>query len=103
MTPIRIPASCHYICFALAPSCCDALTIRKALQDSLTQMFGVTSSTYIDILSINEDGTQVVVRVGEKDAPKLMAAVVSSSASPKFSLIKESPFLPSLLATNVSF
>ncbi|KAH7924200.1 hypothetical protein BV22DRAFT_1013791 [Leucogyrophana mollusca] len=96
------PSSYHYICFAISPSCSDELKIRKTLHDALTQMFGVTSSTYLDILSITEGGGEVVLRIRELDASRLAAAVVASTASPRFSLIKESPFLPSLLVTGTT-
>ena len=57
-------ASYHYLRFAVTPACQDALTIRKMLQDALLQSFGLTSAnTYMDILSLAEDGTDVVIRL----------------------------------------
>jgi len=59
------PSRYHYIRLAVSPPNPDALSLRKTLQDSLTQTFGVTaSSTYIDILWVAEGGEQFVVRVG---------------------------------------
>jgi hypothetical protein len=53
----------HYIRLSMEPRCTDVLLIRKSLQNALTDMFGFTfSSTYIDILSVNEQGSEVVVR-----------------------------------------
>jgi hypothetical protein len=64
------PSEFHYIRFAVFPSNTDSLSLRKTLQDSLTQTFGVTtSSTYIDILWVSEGGEQFVVRVGNRLVP----------------------------------
>ena len=53
-----------YLRFALSPSCNDALTIRKLLQDALLQSFGLTSAnTQVDILWVAENGTETVLRV----------------------------------------
>lgn len=35
------------------------------------------------------------------DAPKLLAAVAAANVGPRLSLLKESPFLPSLLSTTM--
>lgn len=54
----------HYIRFALAPPCSDALMIRKHLQDALLQSFGLTSAnTQVDILWVADDGSAVVLRL----------------------------------------
>ncbi|KZP05376.1 hypothetical protein FIBSPDRAFT_847812, partial [Athelia psychrophila] len=48
-----LPAEYHYILFALAPPC-DALLVRKALQDALAQAFGLTSAgTHMDVLWVS--------------------------------------------------
>ncbi|KAF8064337.1 hypothetical protein FPV67DRAFT_1504574 [Lyophyllum atratum] len=89
----------HYIRIAIVPADHerDPLRIRKTLQDALTQTFGMTSSAlYIDILHIVEDGGQCIIRVRKDDASKILAAIVTRSDAPKLSLVKESPFLPSL-------
>jgi hypothetical protein len=53
----------HYIRLSISPPS-DALTLRKSLQDSLTQSFGITySTTYLDILWVADDGGEAVVRV----------------------------------------
>lgn len=54
----------HYIRLAMQPRCTEALLIRKSLQDALTDMFGLTAaSTYIDVLFVDEPGSQSVVRI----------------------------------------
>jgi hypothetical protein len=123
--PHSFPSEYHYIRLAISPSNSDALVLRKTLQDSLTQTFGITaSSTYIDILWVANGGEEFVVRVGNgsvlflaqqhvwmlicgylvhyigSDAAKILAAIVAWSDSPKMTMIKESPFLPSLLSTD---
>ncbi|KAI0354251.1 hypothetical protein OH77DRAFT_1405654 [Trametes cingulata] len=96
--PRRLSSTHRYVRFAVSPPCTDAITLRKVIQDALGQSFGLVSShTYVDILWISEDGKVLVVRIGENDAPKLLAAVTASNATPRLSLVKESPFLPSLL------
>lgn len=58
------PSSNHYIRFSVSPPTQDALTLRKALQDTLNQSFGTTSSSiYLDILWVASDGGQFVIRV----------------------------------------
>jgi hypothetical protein len=55
----------YYTLFSVSPPC-DALAIRKALQDSLAQSFGVTSSnTYMDILWLAENGAKAVIRASQ--------------------------------------
>lgn len=85
------------------------------MQDGLMETFGITASgTYLDILWIAESGSEVVIRLAEKsvheydifflppvtqidirDAPKVMAAVVITPASPRISTIRQTNFLPS--------
>ncbi|KAI6148125.1 hypothetical protein BKA82DRAFT_1007348 [Pisolithus tinctorius] len=91
----------------------DVLTIRKALQDALGDSFGITSAgTYIDVLAVTKWSTggvrvggrdpwgEVIVRAHTSDAPKILAAITATSPSrpsqPRFSLLRESSFLPSL-------
>jgi hypothetical protein len=93
-----------YIMLSINPPCADALKLRKAMQDGLTETFGITASgTYLDILWIAESGSEVVIRLSEEDAPKLMAAVVITPASPRFSAIKQTNFLPSLTLSKERF
>ncbi|KAI4525134.1 hypothetical protein K525DRAFT_192297 [Schizophyllum commune Loenen D] len=88
----------HFCRFSLSPACSDALTLRKTLEDALEQTFGATSArSAIDILWTSDDGTQVLVRTAAGDAPKLLAAVATYDGSLRLTLMKESPFLPSLL------
>lgn len=64
--PRRLPSSHRYIRFAVSPPCTDALTLRKTIQDALGQSFGLVSShTYVDVLWLADDGTAIVVRIGE--------------------------------------
>lgn len=57
-----LPAEYHYIRFSLAPPC-DVLAVRKSLQDSLTQSFGITSAgTYMDVLWVSPMGSETVIR-----------------------------------------
>ncbi|KAF8228729.1 hypothetical protein L208DRAFT_1290017 [Tricholoma matsutake] len=96
------PSEHHYIRLAISPPNNDTLVLRKTLQDSLTQTFGITSSsTYIDILWVADGGDQFVIRVGNGDAAKILAAIVVWSNSPRITILKESPFLPSLLSTDI--
>ncbi|KAI5831017.1 hypothetical protein K523DRAFT_270905 [Schizophyllum commune Tattone D] len=88
----------HYCRFSLSPACSDALTLRKAFEDALEQTFGAISArSAVDILWTAEDGTEVLVRTATGDAPKLLAVVATYDGSLRLTLIKESPFLPSLL------
>ena len=48
----------------MQPRCTEVLLMRKSIQDALTDMFGVTfASTYIDVLFVNELGSETVIRV----------------------------------------
>ncbi|KAF8621320.1 hypothetical protein AX15_007858 [Amanita polypyramis BW_CC] len=94
-----LPSTYRYIRLSVVPPMQDALTLRKAVQDGLGQLFGITSSSvYVDILWINDDGSQFVLRVNEGDAGKLLAAVATTGEPPRLSLIKQSTFLPALLS-----
>lgn len=60
----HLQATHHYIRLAVEPRCTDVLRIRKSLQDALSDMFGLTfAGTYIDVLSVDELGSETVVRV----------------------------------------
>ena len=116
----RLTSDYHYIRFSVSPACIDILAIRKSMQDALGQSFGLVSShTYVDVLWLAEDGSEVVVRIGPRyaffadgafqeadhlialsEAPKLLAAVTAWTGSPRLSLVKESSFLPSLLSVS---
>ncbi|KAI6013914.1 hypothetical protein EDC04DRAFT_2756379 [Pisolithus marmoratus] len=90
----------------------DVLTIRKTLQDTLDDSFGITSAgAYMDILTVTKWSTdvrvdgrgpwgEVILRVDPSDAPKILAAITVASPSrpsqPRFSLLRQSSFLPSL-------
>ncbi|KAF8415425.1 hypothetical protein L210DRAFT_3431587 [Boletus edulis BED1] len=89
----------HYIRLSVQPRCADPLLIRKSIQDALADMFGLTfASTYIDVLFVNERGSESVVRVNPEDASRILAAIVGASrASIRCSAVKESSFLPSLV------
>ncbi|KAI0092351.1 hypothetical protein BDY19DRAFT_884416 [Irpex rosettiformis] len=97
-------ANYHYLRFAISPSCNDALTIRKLLQDALLQSFGLTSANIqLDLLWIADNGTETILRARQTDATKLMAAAASSTVGPNLALIKDSPFLPSVLVGSDAF
>lgn len=55
----------HYLLLSVSePS--DPLTLRKTLQDSLAQSFGITScNAYMDILWVSESGSAAVIRAGQ--------------------------------------
>ncbi|KAJ8593465.1 hypothetical protein M405DRAFT_731452 [Rhizopogon salebrosus TDB-379] len=92
-----------YIHFSVEPPCTDALKLRKTMQDGLAEVFGVTASgTYLDILWIAEGGSDVIIRLAVQDTPNFLAAVVAATTPPRFSMIKETCFLPSLLSKETS-
>jgi hypothetical protein len=109
-----------YIHFSVEPPCTDALKLRKTMQDGLAEVFGVTASgTYLDILWIAEGGSDVIIRLAVqsvmskktifvsnelniRDTPNFLAAVVATTTPPRFSMIKETCFLPSLLSKEIS-
>ena len=64
MTLSHLQPTHHYIRLSMQPRCTEVLLMRKSIQDALTDMFGVTfASTYIDVLFVNELGSETVVRV----------------------------------------
>ncbi|KAI0076999.1 hypothetical protein K474DRAFT_1596889 [Panus rudis PR-1116 ss-1] len=98
-----LKSSYHYARLAVIPSCTEALTVRKIIQDALTQTFGVVGgSTYIDVLWVSEDGSEVVIRANKTEIPKVLAAVAAYNGSPSLSVVKESSFLPALLCTTIA-
>lgn len=98
MTRHPLSNNYSYILLSINPPCADALKLRKAMQDGLMETFGITASgTYLDILWIAESGSEVVIRLSEKDAPRVMAAVVITPASPRISTIRQTNFLPSFV------
>ena len=61
-TGITLPARYHYVKFSISPPC-DVFTLRKTLQDCLTQMFGITAaSTHLDVLWVSQPGSEFVIR-----------------------------------------
>ncbi|KAL5520310.1 hypothetical protein ACEPAG_9524 [Sanghuangporus baumii] len=93
----------------------DELTFRKTIQDALARAFGVSGAgTYVDVLrfrseTINptdalakDSGRTIedtVIRVAREDAPRIKAALASSLAPVRLSVVDESTFLPALLAS----
>ncbi len=72
--PRRLTSDYHYIRFSVSPASTDILTIRKSIQDALGQSFGLVSShTYVDVLWIADDGSEVVVRIGPRYASTVMS------------------------------
>ncbi|KAL5525261.1 hypothetical protein ACEPAF_9131 [Sanghuangporus sanghuang] len=96
----------------------DELTFRKTIQDALARAFGVSGAgTYVDVLrfrsrTINttdahakEGGRTIedaVIRVAREDTPRIKAALASSPAPVRLSVVDESTFLPALLASEFS-
>lgn len=69
MSSRPLPSSYHYVRFTATPSCTDAVTVRKSIQDALGQTFGTLyANTYVDILWIADDGSETVVRVAARCA-----------------------------------
>jgi len=76
-TPIMSRQS-HYLCLSVAPvnaaqltsgTDIDVLTIRKALQDALAELFGITAAgTYMDILAVTKPNASPTDAVGERRA-----------------------------------
>ncbi|XP_006455739.1 hypothetical protein AGABI2DRAFT_210273 [Agaricus bisporus var. bisporus H97] len=92
----------HYIRLGISPQPSDALTIRKNISDALSQTFGLSSEgTYVDILSTPNNGKECVIRVQQNDVPRVLTSLVTYTGTCRFSLLKESPFLPSLLVETV--
>ncbi|KAE9401842.1 hypothetical protein BT96DRAFT_1089496 [Gymnopus androsaceus JB14] len=93
----------HYLHLALQPRVPGALSIRQSIHEALLESFGITGgSIHLDVLWVSDDGSEIVLRVDPQDASNVLAAATVSS-SPKMQLIKESPFLPSLLSRDVIF
>ncbi|CAL1698211.1 unnamed protein product [Somion occarium] len=100
MPPQSLANDYHYIRLSVNPPSTEALSLRKAMQDALSQSFGlISANTYIDVLWLSDDGSQMVVRVSNSEARKVMAAVATFTGSPALSVVKESSFLPSLLSS----
>ncbi|KAF8970710.1 hypothetical protein BDZ97DRAFT_1790632 [Flammula alnicola] len=98
MQSIPLHSKTHYLRFSITPATKNDLALRKTLADALMQSFGLTSTaTYLDILWTSDDGSDCVIRAQKEDATKISAALASWTESPRLSLTKESPFLPSLL------
>ncbi|KAF8816896.1 hypothetical protein BYT27DRAFT_7127116 [Phlegmacium glaucopus] len=96
----------HYLRFKVTPPTKDVLIIRKTIIDCLQQSFGSTvASTHMDILWVDDDndGNECVIRTHIMDAKIISAAmtagVAPSASIPRLSLVKDSPFLPSLLSS----
>ncbi len=54
----------HYIHLKISPPSLDVLNLRKIIANALSQMFGLLAEgTYLDILSLAEDGTECILRV----------------------------------------
>ena len=61
-----LPKTHRYIRVKLSPPSPDALLVRRALQDALSQTFGLVSAgTYMDILWVEDEGKEAIIRVAE--------------------------------------
>ncbi|KAF9559025.1 hypothetical protein CPC08DRAFT_709156, partial [Agrocybe pediades] len=88
----------QYIRFSVNSAVSDVLTLRKMVSDALTQQFGMTfASTHLDVLWLDENGSEFVIRIDKDYATNLATALALRNESPRISLVRESPFLPSLL------
>ncbi|TFK71229.1 hypothetical protein BDN72DRAFT_837985 [Pluteus cervinus] len=88
----------HYLRLSLSPPTQDIFRIRKVLETALTQSFGITAAgTQLDVLWLADTGEEVIIRVQDDDAPRVLAALVATNDLPRMSLVQESPFLPSLV------
>ena len=66
MSPLVLQPTYRYIRLSLSPPTTDALTLRKLLETSLLQSFGVSrAATYMDVLWIHELGHDAVIRVAD--------------------------------------
>ncbi|KAJ7735964.1 hypothetical protein B0H16DRAFT_1574909 [Mycena metata] len=105
--PSDLTPRSQYLLLRISPPVGE-LSLRQALQENLTQTFGLTASgTHLDVLWVDSDAKtalrddatgQALIRVDYgDDATRLLASIVASSSPPRLSLIKASVFLPSLL------
>ncbi|KAJ7613728.1 hypothetical protein DFH06DRAFT_1109032 [Mycena polygramma] len=100
----NLPPRSQYLLLRTSPPV-EELALRQALQENLTQAFGLTASgTHIDVLWVSSKATEkdaagrALVRVDDgDDATRVLASIVASSSAPRLALIKASGFLPSLL------
>ncbi|KXN92540.1 hypothetical protein AN958_05395 [Leucoagaricus sp. SymC.cos] len=89
----------HYLRLRMFPPNKEALAVRKSISNALLQASGLSAERiFIDMLAIAGSGEECVLRVRSEDAPMVSTALISWEDGGKFSLVKESPFLPSLLA-----
>ncbi|PBK90780.1 hypothetical protein ARMGADRAFT_933730 [Armillaria gallica] len=92
----------NYMRFSVSPKIADALSLRQTIQSALVQTFGIAGgSIYLDILSVVEDGSEMVLRTTKGDSTMIVAAV-TSALTPRISLQKESSFLPALCSTSAA-
>ncbi|KAJ6492814.1 hypothetical protein C8R47DRAFT_422648 [Mycena vitilis] len=100
----NLPPRSQYLLLRTSPPV-EELALRQALQENITQAFGLTASgTHIDVLWVrsesktNEKDGRALIRVDYgDDATRALASIVASSSAPRLALIKASGFLPSLL------
>ncbi|KAI0311952.1 hypothetical protein OF83DRAFT_1148544 [Amylostereum chailletii] len=92
-----LPQPYHYIRLSLSPPNPDPLSLRRGVQEALTQTFGIiAANTYMDVLWIDEQGAETVLRTSQRDAQKVMAAVAASTGRVRMAVVRDSPFLPSI-------
>ncbi|KAF8717650.1 hypothetical protein AX14_012075 [Amanita brunnescens Koide BX004] len=66
---------------------------------TMSQLFGATcAATYIDILWIDDEGSQLVLRANKEDVTRLLTAVAMMTGPLRLSVIRQSAFLPALLS-----
>ncbi|KAJ8073022.1 hypothetical protein PM082_019890 [Marasmius tenuissimus] len=95
----------HYVLFSLKPPIQpnSELKIRQTIQDALNESFGVAlGSIYVDVLSVNDNGTEAVIRADVSDVKSIMASVAAySSQSFSMRVVKDTSFLPALLSNQI--
>ncbi|KAJ7161143.1 hypothetical protein C8R46DRAFT_1106605 [Mycena filopes] len=112
--PTPLAPDAQYLLLRSTPPASE-LALRRALQDALALAFGSTKAGMrVNVLWVEEsdlgiEGTNTTTGASGKegralvrvdygdDATRLLAAIVTSTSSPRLSLIKSSVFLPSLL------
>ncbi|KAH9476862.1 hypothetical protein JR316_0010778 [Psilocybe cubensis] len=103
MNTASLNTESHYLCLSVSPSVASELAIRKTIADALTETFGVTStSTYLDLLWLKDDGSECIIRAHKSDATKISIAIASWTETPRMAVKQQSPFLPSLLRTDIT-
>lgn len=64
---VSVPPIDTYLTIHLNPPTTDDLVLMKSIHDAMQQSFGLTRAlTYFDLAWKDENGTRIVIRVGEE-------------------------------------